>query len=224
MSQTSRSVLCVLLLCGLATAAASESTTAPLRPLDLPSGGRGVEGEDEEDIPETIVFYGGEYEGDGFFFLLDRSGSMSGNRLEMLKVEMSSALEALSPSSEFGIVAFSSAFEVFSPTPSPAGPGEVAAACSWVSALTAYGATNLMAAALETLTLAQMSSAADRCVVVVGDGLPNNPGPDDTLVGILAANTEGLPFHTILIGAGGMAVPFMTNLAAQTGGTFRVVE
>ncbi len=37
------------------------------RPLDLPSGGIG-DGEDDEDAPETINFYGSEYEGEAFFW------------------------------------------------------------------------------------------------------------------------------------------------------------
>lgn len=37
------------------------------RPLDLPSGGPGGPNE-EEDAPETINFFGTEFEGDGFFW------------------------------------------------------------------------------------------------------------------------------------------------------------
>ena len=38
-----------------------------LRPLDLPAGGPGGQ-EDDEDAPETISFFGSEYEGDAFFW------------------------------------------------------------------------------------------------------------------------------------------------------------
>ena len=37
------------------------------KPLDLPAGGVADE-EEDEDAPETISFYGGEYEGDAFFW------------------------------------------------------------------------------------------------------------------------------------------------------------
>ena len=37
------------------------------KPLDLPAGGVGTE-QDDEDAPETIQFYGSEYEGEAFFW------------------------------------------------------------------------------------------------------------------------------------------------------------
>ena len=54
------------------------------RPLDLPSGGLGSDG-DEEDRPEIIIFYGGQYESDAFFWCLDKSGSMSGSQIQTLQ-------------------------------------------------------------------------------------------------------------------------------------------
>lgn len=58
------------LFCGLAVLLSSSLVIADSdsrRPLDLPV--RGVNNdEDEEDQPETILFYGSEFEGDGFFF------------------------------------------------------------------------------------------------------------------------------------------------------------
>lgn len=36
-------------------------------PLDLPAGGLGSD-DDDEDAPETINFFGSEYEGDAFFW------------------------------------------------------------------------------------------------------------------------------------------------------------
>lgn len=50
----------------LAVGAAGELTGAK-SPLDLPSGGPG-DRQDDEDAPETITFYGSEYEGQAFFW------------------------------------------------------------------------------------------------------------------------------------------------------------
>ena len=36
--------------------------------------------EDSEDVPESIFFFGAEYEGDAFFWCLDKSCSMNGHR------------------------------------------------------------------------------------------------------------------------------------------------
>ena len=90
------------------------------RPLDLPSGGHGADS-DEEDAPETITFYGGEYEGDGFFWCLDKSCSMGwADDIAFLKSEVISALASLSPQAEISLVAFSSGHIVWSPPLSPA--------------------------------------------------------------------------------------------------------
>ncbi len=43
------------------------------RPLDLPSGGAGKD-TDEEDAPEAIRFYGSEFEGDCFVFIVPAYG------------------------------------------------------------------------------------------------------------------------------------------------------
>ena len=190
------------------------------RPLDLPSGGRGTD-EDEEDPNETIRFFGESYEGDGFFFLLDRSGSMSGMKLEILKLEMTSALSELSEQSEFGIVAFSGDTTAFSPMPVKASDRNSSLGKAWVLALAPYGSTMMLAGAEAILEIAYTSSKDDRSIIVVGDGSPNSPGPAETLEGVIAANVEGLPFHTILIGASSEAADFMMALSSVTGGTFR---
>jgi hypothetical protein len=45
----------------------TDENSGAKRPLDLPAGGTGSDAE-EEDIPETINFFGSEYEADGFFW------------------------------------------------------------------------------------------------------------------------------------------------------------
>ena len=45
----------------------------PHRPLDLPAGGGVGDEAEEEDMPELIQFWGEEYEGDAFFWCLDKS-------------------------------------------------------------------------------------------------------------------------------------------------------
>lgn len=76
------------------------------RPLDMPSGGRGGD-EDEEDAPEVIDFWGGQYEGDAFFWCLDKSCSMGWNgEIQQLKQEFSQTLNSLSSQAEFGVWRF----------------------------------------------------------------------------------------------------------------------
>ena len=46
---------------------ADGNAAAGKKPLDLPAGGIGTS-DDDEDAPETIQFYGSEYEGEAFFW------------------------------------------------------------------------------------------------------------------------------------------------------------
>ena len=93
------------------------------RPLDLPSGGIGSE-EDEEDSPDVIHFYGSDYEGNGFFWCLDYSGSMEWDgQIAVLKQEMSTVISSLSRHADFNICAFGSSFVLWSGYPQQAMTG-----------------------------------------------------------------------------------------------------
>ena len=198
-----------------------ESNEFARRPLDLPSGGRGADSEDEE-IPETIVFYGDQYEGNAFFWVLDRSGSMMlGGRLDGLKEEMISAIDQLSSTAEFGMVSFSWDFDLFSPLPVRATSHQRLAAAEWVHQLTPSGPTFLLQATEECLALASMSHRNRRAMIIVGDGEPSGPGIAETLEGIISANAEMLPINTILVGDSNLGFDFFNTLAGLTGGNFR---
>ncbi|MEM7166771.1 MAG: vWA domain-containing protein [Planctomycetota bacterium] len=218
MKQTSILVLALLLLGGLAwTESGDEGSVLP---LDLPSGHAVTDEEDDEDQSESIIFFGQEFEGQAFFFLLDKSGSMVGAKMASLKHELATSIQGLSRSSEFGMVAFSTGNLIYSPLPKKATASRKANAIAWVDALQPYGATFMLDGATALLPIASLSRKRHRVVIAVGDGLPNGPGADDTLQGILTANWENLPFNTILFGTQQAAIDFMSDLAAATGGSF----
>lgn len=198
-----------------------ESGEYSRRPLDLPSGGRGLD-TDEEDTPETIVFYGNQYEGNAFFWVLDRSGSMMlEGRMDGLKEEMVSAIDQLSTYAEFGMVSFSWDFDLFSPLPVRAKHEQRIAAVEWIHQLTPSGPTFLLQATEECLALASMSHRDGRTMIIVGDGEPSGPGIAETLEGIIAANVEMLPINTILVGDSSLGFDFFNTLSGLTGGNFR---
>ena len=194
--------------------------SGPKIPLDLPSGGGGLS-EDEEDSPEIITFFGSSYEGEGFYFLLDKSGSMQGEKMDLLKAELTSTLNSLSSESHFGMVAFSDNVVPFSTYPMVATPVWKSQAVAWVQALVPAGSTHMLAGATSILDVAQLHQSSNRVIIAVGDGLPNQPSAPQTLEGIIFANWQGLPFNTILFGNDPAAVQFMQDLAAATGGTFQ---
>lgn len=197
-------------------------------PLDLPNGGRAI-GEDEEDCLETILFYGSEFEGDGFFFCLDKSGSMANDsRLDTLKSEVVKALDSLTSKSEFGIVAFSTGWISWDTRPKRAQPDIVDDAKNWVNQLNAAGQTHLAPAGVETIRLSSLSRKKHKHIIVLSDGLPNGPGAlnsaiTDTINAITLANWERTPIHTIFIGDNQIGKNFMQTLALMNSGTFTQV-
>jgi len=198
---------------------AQSDGTSMKRPLDLPSGGKGDD-EDEEDAPETITFYGGEYEGDGFFWCLDRSCSMStANLIGQLKSEMTESIGQLSEESEFSIVAFSSGYTYWSPFPKEANAGNKASATAFVLSLSPDGMTCLAPAGVYTISISNMSDKQHKQILVLSDGEPNCPGPAETLTAMTGANWQHTPINTVYIASDAGGVGFMQQLAAMNGGT-----
>lgn len=193
------------------------------RPLDLPSGGTGDD-EDEEDAPETITFYGGEYEGDGFFWTLDKSCSMGWNgEIEELKQEFTQSVNSLSSQAEFSAVAFSSGHVVWNPQPTRANPAAKAAAITWVQALNADGWTCLGPAAVETVQIANQCGKHNKRVLILSDGEPYCNGSNTAsqcLADVSGANWQQLPVDTIYIATDNGGIQFMQQLATMNGGTF----
>ncbi len=210
-----------------AVMASLHSGSEPRIPLDLPSGGL-VAGEEEEEAPEVINFYGNFYEGDAFFWCLDRSGSMLIlARLEILKQEISRAVNSLSDQAEFSLVAFSSNTTAWSSSPRLATLDHKAAATAWVNNLVAHGNTCVGSAAVEALGIARRSRLKHRQLIVVSDGLPYCGGQltaSEDLTNITNANYERLPIHTLFLGDDSEGRHFMQNLAAANGGTFAEVR
>jgi hypothetical protein len=200
-----------------------QSDEGARRPLDLPSGGAG-DGDDEEDAPETINFWGGEYEGDAFFWCLDKSCSMSWNgEIEDLKQEFTQTLNSLSSQAEFGVVAFSEGHVSWNPSPQRANPANKGSATAWVLALNAAGWTCLGPAGVETLNIANQCSKQMKQVLVLSDGEPYCNGANtatQSLADITAANWQQSPVNTIYISSDNGGITFMQQLASQNNGTF----
>lgn len=202
------------------------------RPLDLPSGGQGAD-EDEEDEPESITFYGSEFEGDGFFWCLDHSGSMGSgggvgsSGIATLRDEMTSSIQQLSRYAEFSMVKFSTGNVAWSENPRKGTPANKASAIVWVQAIQAVGWTCLAPAGVKTLEIANRCSKRRVSVLILGDGMPNCNGVDTSaqcLSDITAANYKRLPVHTLFISVSTSGTAFFQSLAAMNGGTFTQVQ
>jgi len=195
-------------------------SNSQFRPLDLPSGGAGI-GDDEEDAPETVTFYGNQYEGDGFFWCLDKSCSMEWTgSLSILKSEFTEAVQSLTEASEFSVVAFSTGHIAWSPIPKRANAQNRIGASAWVQALQADGATCLADAAITTINISNLSDKDYKNILVLSDGVPTCPGPIETIALVTGANWQRTPINTIYIGIDADGIPFMQSLAAANQGEF----
>jgi hypothetical protein len=201
----------------------SQSNEGARRPLDLPSGGSGDD-DDDEDAPETINFWGGAYEGDAFFWCLDKSCSMGWNgEIQQLKEEFTSTISSLSSQAEFGVVAFSDGHISWRASPVKANTANKGSATAWVLALNAAGWTCLGPAGVETLNIANQSQKQFKQIMILSDGEPYCNGSNtatQSLQDITMANWQQIPINTIYIATDNGGIVFMQQLATQNNGTF----
>ncbi len=114
----------------------------------------------EEDVsPKDIVF------------VFDRSGSMSGGKIEQAVSSLLFCLSSLNPKDRFGIITFNDVVEPFSPKLLPASKENVGRAKEFVKKLSANGGTDIHDALISAL---EMTAADSRptMLLFLTDGLP----------------------------------------------------
>ncbi len=203
--------------------------------LDLPLDAMGEPG-DEEDPPEVVTFYGQNLEGDGFFYAVDRSGSMQqSGELARAKQEVSRNVSEFSSKTEFAVVFLDSGIQKFpsSGRPAQASPGMKSAALSWVSGIPGGGGSCMMQGVREALKFSNLSSAKRKVVVYVGDGGGTCHGAAEAqylkemISTITGANFQRVQINCIgvLMGSSrAMHRNYMKQLAAANGGSYREIQ
>ncbi len=116
-------------------------------------------------------------------FVLDVSGSMSGEKIAQAKKALENGLESLRPSDRFALLTFSSTVQKFKESLS-GGERAKAEAMEFVDNLTAKGGTNLDAALKEALSF-QGDASRPMNIVFLTDGLPTVGVTD---IGAILAN------------------------------------
>lgn len=102
-------------------------------------------------------------------FVLDVSGSMDGQPLDVARRLLSEMIGGLLPSERFDILTFAGGSRVFSPAPVPATPENLELALEFLDAQDAGGGTELSAALARALRLPRTPGFA-RSLVVITDG------------------------------------------------------
>jgi hypothetical protein len=196
--------------------------------LDLPFDAVGNQ-EEEEEAPEVIVFWNGQYEGDFFAFVVDKSSS-SAPVWTKIQSETAQIVRGFSERVQFGIVFFDATPVKFPPTGRPADANAAmkgAAQSMIMSTQTGHGSC-YKEALIAALTFSQQSTAKRKQIIVLGDGEAYCNGVDvaqyskETLSTVASRNTQRAHVNTIgYSGTGGINEEFLRALANQNNGSFR---
>jgi Ca-activated chloride channel family protein len=132
--------------------------------------------------------------------VLDRSGSMSGERLDTAKDALIRLIDRLDPSDRFGLVAFDHDVAVVLPAGALA---DKPSARTAVAALEPGGSTNLAAGLLRGLQEARrVAGDAGATVLLLSDGHANDGETDPGRLSVIAAQARARGVTTSTVGIG----------------------
>jgi hypothetical protein len=201
--------------------------------LDLPLDALGDTGE-EEDAPETIHFYGQTYEGDGFFFTVDRSGSMQDSgELQIAKREMIRNIQELSNRTQFSVNFFDANLIYFpqSGRPAEASQAMKGAATGFINSTPGGGGSCCQKGLLNALRFANLSTSKRKVIVYVGDGggtCGGNEGTyhQQTLAMVTQQNYQRAQVNAIGVLMAGRTTQeqFLRQLTSMNNGTYKRVN
>lgn len=156
-------------------------------------------------------------------FVVDVSGSMSGEKLRQAQAAGRQLLATLRPSDRFRVVAFSSDVRTFEDDFVRATPQQVREAARWIASLDASGGTNIAGALAEAL---RVGSPRERLplVVFLTDGEPTVGERDPRLIAERAARgRRGAGVYTFGVGSDVNAT-LLEQLALEGRGTAQFVR
>jgi Ca-activated chloride channel family protein len=161
-------------------------------------------------------------------FVVDRSGSMDGAKIEQARDALHHILGQLGPDDRFSIVAFDDRLVRLADVLQPVDGRTLAGARRFVDQLTADGSTDLEAAlqaGLEILERGEQRGAM-RMVVFLTDGLPTAGVTDEALIASLVTGSNArveARLHVFGVGYD-VNTHLLDRLAADNGGTVTYVQ
>ncbi|MGI8437363.1 MAG: VIT domain-containing protein [Chthoniobacterales bacterium] len=145
-------------------------------------------------------------------FLIDTSGSMSGESIGQAQAGLLRCLDMLRPEDTFTVVRFSSDYSAFAPELRPATPDSLEAARSYVRTLRADGGTEMQTALDYTLSIPGQRENAFRLVAFLTDG---DVGNEESLMRLL--NTKLGSARVFTFGIGSTPNEFLMRRLAELG-------
>lgn len=161
-------------------------------------------------------------------FVMDRSGSMSGEKIEQVKNALQQILDQLHVEDRFAVLAFNDRVSALSYGLRPAEGQVLQEARRYVEGLSADGGTDLEVAlrtALEIL-LGTPERGATRLVVFLSDGLPTSGRTDESeIADVLARTNEAVAARIHVFGAGyDVNTHLLDRLATDSRGTVTYIR
>jgi Ca-activated chloride channel family protein len=177
--------------------------------------------------PQAELGQGGALPKD-MVFVMDRSGSMGGEKLEQARNALHFILGQLGKDDRFSIVSFNEQLSTLAETLQPVEGGALQDARRFVDGLTADGSTDLEGALQAGLEILDSSTlrGATRMVVFMTDGLPTAGITDETLIARLVTQTNArLEARLHVFGVGyDVNTHLLDQLSADNGGTVTYVQ
>jgi len=160
-----------------------------------------------------------------YVFVLDKSGSMRGLKIEQAKTAFNSMIGTLLSQDLFNVVAFDNEISILWDEPHSASASNIDEAQDWVQSISAGGSTNFHGAAITGLATFNPGDNV-KAMLILSDGLPTAGAIQDTpgiLSAISEANTLDVSISTVAFGSDSDE-NLMANTAAQNDGYFVFIE
>jgi uncharacterized protein YegL len=151
-------------------------------------------------------------------FVLDRSGSMSGQKIEQVKTAFGGIVRQLRPEDSFNFVYFSTNVAQWRSSPVKASKENIEAAESEIEGISASGSTNFNGAVGTALQMIKDQKNAAAIVVMLTDGQPTSGVTDKSTIRSEARskNTLGTPIYCLGFG-NDVDFDFLKALSIESG-------
>ena len=151
--------------------------------------------------------------------VVDRSGSMNGEKIEQAKRALQYVVQNLSPDDRFAVLSFSDATTALYPSLTPATAEAVAKTCTWIDSLRASGGTNIDLVLTQALGLFD-DSDRPRFLVFLTDGEPTVGEADPVRIAMHASIANKTEIRLFAFGVGyDVNAALLDQLALENHGT-----
>ena len=161
----------------------------------------------------------GGYMAKDIIFVLDRSGSMSGNKIVQVKDAFDEIVHQIHSEDRFNVIYFNSVIEKYKETIQSADEENLDSASSYINSVEANGGTNINDALLSGLGMLTENPEAVPLIVFLTDGNPTSGQCQTDIIreNILAANEQDASIYSLGFG-GDLDFDFIEALSLENSG------